>query len=254
MIGLDLEGALVPVTGAASGIGLALAQQLRLAGATPVLLDIDEQALDVALASVYGESADAAAFGYVVDVSDSSAVDECFSAIHRDHGAVTHAVANAGMSSNQSITEMTDPEWSRVVGLNLSGAMYFCRAAARVLVEKKRGAIVMVSSVAGIMSKENRAAYSATKSAVIGLTRALALDLGPRGVRVNSIAPGVTETPMQLMNPAEHRHRVSERAALGRCGSPAEIANASLFLLSDLASYVTGQTLVADGGLTIRYD
>lgn len=254
MIGLNLKGALVPVTGAASGIALAIAQQLRVAGATPILLDVNEPALDGAVASVYGESADAASFGYVVDVSNSSAIEDCFSAIRRDHGVITHAVASAGMSFHASITEMTDAEWSRVLGLNLSGVMYFCRAAARALAEQESGAIVTFSSVAGIQSKENRAAYSATKSAVIGLTRALALDLGPGGIRVNSVAPGVTETPMQLINPAEHRQRISDRTALGRCGNPDEIANAALFLLSDLASYITGQTLVVDGGLTIRYD
>jgi len=249
----NMESALVPVTGAASGIGLEICRKLRAAGATPLLLDYDPQKLESALTDVFGaDQRDRSRFGYVVDVSSSSAIDACLDAIRRDHGTITHAVANAGTSLAAHVLEMTDEQWHRVMGVNLHGVLYFCRAAARQLTEAKRGAIVTMASIAGLAAKPNRVAYNASKAAVINLTRALALDLGGFGVRVNGIAPGIIDTPLQLKN-ANFQQPVIEKAALGRVGTPEEIANVVLFLLSDLSSYITGETIVVDGGLTARY-
>ncbi|GAA4353601.1 glucose 1-dehydrogenase [Variovorax defluvii] len=252
MASLNLASALVPVTGAASGIGLAICRQLRLEGGTPLLLDFDRQRLDAALGEVFGTSvAEAQRFGYLVDVRDSKAVDACLAQIRQDHGLITHAVANAGRSLAAHILDMTDEQWHGVMDVNLHGMLYFCRAAARQLAEAKRGSLVTMASIAGLMAKESRVGYAASKAAVVNMTRALALDLGPFGVRVNAVAPGVIDTPLQT-NPS-YQEPVKQRAALRRVGNADEIASVVLFLLSDMSSYMTGETLVVDGGLTARY-
>ena len=248
----NLESAIIPVTGAASGIGLAICKRLRAEGARPLLLDINAAQLDSALQEVYGER-EASRFGYVVDVRDSKAVDACFEQLRRDHGPATHAVANAGVSGAGNILDLPDEVWQRAIDVNLNGVLYTCRAAARQMAEQRRGVIVTTASIAGILVKQDRVAYSASKAAVIHLTRALALDLGSFGIRVNSVAPGVVDTPMQKDKPSATVTALAERSALKRLAAPDEIANVVLFLLSHLASYITGHTIVADGGLTIRY-
>ncbi|MEY4099798.1 MAG: hypothetical protein RL300_969 [Pseudomonadota bacterium] len=250
---LNIEGAVIPVSGGASGIGLAICKRLRAEGAIPLLLDFNAQSLASAVREVYPEASEPGRYGYLLDVSDSKAVDACFADIQRDHGPVTHAVANAGIAQGASVLEITDEQWQRVMSVNLNGVMYFCRAAARQLVEAKQGAIVTTASIAGLMVKKERIAYTSSKAAIVNMTRSMATDLGAYGIRVNAVAPGVIETSMQKDKPASVMQATRERVPLERLGSPDEIAKVVLFLLSDMSSYITGQTIVADGGLTIRY-
>jgi len=247
------ESAIVPVTGGASGIGLAICRRLREEGATPLILDTNQAAIDRAVHELYGSQNEDKPYGYAVDVSDSAAVDRCFEIIQSNYGAVTHLVASAGINAPAHILDITDEQWTRVIDTNLSGVMYVCRAAARQMAVQRHGAIVAIASIAGLMAKRNRVAYTASKAGIINLTRALALDLGEYGVRVNGIAPGVVLTPMQKTNPQDAVQALVSRSALNRPGEPHEIANAVLFLLSDLSSYVTGHTLTVDGGLTSSY-
>lgn len=253
MTAWNFESALVPVTGGASGIGFGICQRLRDEGATPLILDVNTQNIDNALNELYGDIEDRSKYGYVLDVSDSKAVDHCFDRIHAQHGPITHLVANAGVNGGAHVLDITDEQWQRVIDVNLTGVMYVCRAAARHLVERKSGAIVNIASISGLMAKRRRIAYTSSKAAVINLTRALAMDLGEYGVRVNAVAPGVVLTPMQKMNAQEAVQALISRSALNRPGEVDEIANVVLFLLSELSSYVTGHTLTVDGGLTVNY-
>jgi NAD(P)-dependent dehydrogenase (short-subunit alcohol dehydrogenase family) len=248
----NMEAAIVPVTGAASGIGLAVCERLRAEGATPLLLDWDEQNLLVAAQKVYNDSEDCSRYSYLVDVRDSRAVDECFVTIARTHGAATHAVAAAGIVNPADILSLTDDSWQQVMDVNLNGAMYFCRAAARQLAEARRGSIVNIASIGGLAARGNRVSYVASKAAVINMSRALALDLGGFDVRVNAVAPGVIDTPIQNRNRSTFQS-IAEDVPLKRIGTPEEVANVTLFLLSDMASYVTGSTVVVDGGMTASY-
>jgi 3-oxoacyl-[acyl-carrier protein] reductase len=249
---LNLNSAIVPVTGGASGIGLAICKGLLKHGATPLLLDVNAGQLEKALHEVYGDG-DVSRFGYVLDVSDSKAVDACLEKIRVDHGLVTHAVANAGIVNPQPLLEATDELWRSVIDVNLNGVFYFCRAAARQITKNGRGSIVSTASIGGMYAREGRGAYGASKAGIIQLTRTMALELGSSGVRVNGIAPGLVDTPIQKKNSATV-NTTAQRSALKRMGAPEEIANVVLFLLSDMASFVTGHTVVVDGGLSIRYN
>lgn len=252
---LNLHSAIIPVTGAASGIGLAICKCLRAEGATPLLLDFDERKLQAAVDEVYGSSKSgvpSSPKSYLVDVRRSDAINDCFVRIQHDHGGITHAVSNAGRAGAAHILDITDQQWHDILDVNLDGTLYFCRAAARQLVKRNQGgAIVSLASIAGFGAKESRVAYNSSKAAVINMTRALALDLGPLGIRVNAVAPGIIDTSMQQINGA--RPEVVERTALKRTGTADEMAKVVLFLLSDMASYVTGETIIADGGITSRY-
>ena len=249
----NLQGAVIPVTGAASGIGLAICEQLRDEGATPLLIDSDVQKLRGAAGQVYKGVAEPSRYAYELDVTDSRAVDECLAKIQHSHGSVTHAVASAGVGGPATnALNVTDEQWHRVINVNLNGAMYFCRAVARQLAERKAGAIVTIASIAGLSAKEDRIGYAASKAGVINMTRALAVDLGSSHVRANAIAPGVIDTPMQDRNRNSFQG-VSEGIPLRRVGNANEIASAVLFLLSDYSSYITGATVVVDGGITAKY-
>jgi NAD(P)-dependent dehydrogenase (short-subunit alcohol dehydrogenase family) len=179
-------------------------------------------------------------------------VDACFDAMEKDHGPLTHAVANAGITMPTNILTVSNEDWQRVLDVNLNGVMYFCRATARMMVKSKPWSLVLLSSIAGMTAKESRVAYSSSKGAIINLTRALSADLVPYGIRVNSVAPGVIETEQQARNPASYSEAQAKRTMMDRMGKPEEVANAIMFLLSDLSSYVAGTTLVVDGGLTAR--
>jgi NAD(P)-dependent dehydrogenase (short-subunit alcohol dehydrogenase family) len=253
----DLASSIVPITGGASGIGFAIARLVRAEGGRPILLDINGALMQLALEELYpGEHPER--YGHVVDVSDSEAVNSAFDAIKHEHGPITHAVANAATVWRGKIMDMPEDAWRKVMDVNINGVLHTCRAAARQMAAAGGGSIVTTSSIGGLRVRLDRTAYATSKAAIIQLTRALALELGPMDIRVNCIAPGLVDTQLQsdsatFMGSPAAVQNAAARGAIARLGTADEIANPALFLLSDLSSYITGETLVVDGGVSIRY-
>jgi sorbitol-6-phosphate 2-dehydrogenase len=253
-----LEGQVAIVTGAAQGLGLGIATRLAAEGARVVLADVSES---VHTAAGIGRGPEVTA--QVCDVADSAAVDRLVAETVARHGQLDIMVANAGIGGGGAIVEMTDETFRRILAVNLEGAYYCLRAAARVMIPRQRGSIVNVGSIFGRDTPARAAAYGASKAGVMALTQAAARELGPDGIRVNCISPGNMDTEMHwaaLQRRADATGATFEQLQddvragipLGRHGTAAEIAAAVAFLVSSDAAYITGQTINVDGGFQPR--
>jgi len=245
----DLTGKSALVTGASRGIGAAIARTLGAAGA--------------AVAVNYAGSADAAA-GVVADIeagggravaiqADVSSPDDCAALVARtvdEFGSLDVLVNNAGITRDGLLVRMSDEDWSAVIDTNLSGVFYLMRAAGKLMMKQRSGSIVNVTSVVGLVGNAGQANYSAAKAGVVGLTKSVARELAPRGVRANAVAPGFIETDMTATLSDAVCDAARGQIALGTFGSAQDVANAVAFLASDDASYITGQVLAVDGGMT----
>ena len=183
------------------------------------------------------------------DVSDSAEAQALVERVEADLGDVDVLVNNAGVTRDTLIARMTDEDWQVVLDTNLRGAFNTCRAVARKMLRRRSGAIVNLTSVVGLHGNPGQANYAASKAGIIGLTKALARELGSRGVRVNAVAPGYIDTRLTQVLPDEARNAILANTPLGRLGDPEDVAGAVRFLCSDDASFVTGEVLLVDGGL-----
>jgi 3-oxoacyl-[acyl-carrier protein] reductase len=251
-IAIDLSGRLALVTGAGRGIGAAIAMRLAEAGATVVITDVDGAAAEAAAEAV--RAAGGAAHPVVLDVTDAAAVDSVMRAVRAEHGDLSILVNNAGILRNAPFAGLTIADWDAVIATHLGGTM-LCTQAALPALTGTGGSVVNISSGAVRGSNRGHAGYSAAKAAIVGLTRTLAIELGPLGVRVNAVAPGATESEMTRRTAAElgidfatYVEEQSARIPLRRIGQPIEIANVVCFLVSDLSSYITGETVFVAGG------
>ena len=242
----DLTGRTYIVTGGAGDIGFAAAGSLDSNGALVALFDLDEASGRDRLARL---SRSESRF-YRVDISDSSAVDAAFAAVLRDFGRLDGLVNAAGIAPAADCRNTSDELWRRGIEINLSGVHYCSRAAARIFAGQRRGAIVNVSSTNGLVGEELLTAYNASKFGVMGVTKTMALELGPYGVRVNAVNPGFIETQLtaEPRRDPEFVRAYHAKIPLRRFGKPEEVGRCIAFLLSDEASFVTGTGLVIDGG------
>ena len=235
----SLEGKTALVTGASKGIGRAVAQSLAEAGASVVVGYRSGAEEAEALAAELGGRAVQA------DVSDA---DEARRLVE-EAGDVDILVNNAGVTRDGLIARMPDDDWRTVLETNLSSVFYTCRAVARPMMKRRGGAIVNVSSIVGLHGNPGQTNYSASKAGIIGFTKALARELGPRGVRANVVAPGYVTTQLTTVLPEELQQAMLANTPLGRLGDPEDVAGAVRFLCSDEAAFITGEVLLVDGGL-----
>ena len=243
-----MSASVAVVTGASRGIGRAIAVDLALHGSDLALFGRDTAALAETEAAAHAARPGAAISTYAVDVADEQAVAGAIADVLAKHGRIDIAVANAGQSQDGLILRFKSAELDRLLDVNLKSAFYLSAAVAKPMMKQKSGSIVFVSSIVGLAGNPGQSMYAATKAGLLGLTKSLAKELGSRNIRVNAVAPGLIETAMTSEMPAAARDHYLTTIALGRSGSPEDVAPVVTFLASDAARYVTGQTLVVDGG------
>lgn len=230
------------VGGASRGIGRATAVQLARDGADLALFGRDENALGETVAAARAARRDAVVTAHAFDATCEAATNGAVAEALAAHGRIDVTVANAGQSVDGLLLRLQQADLERLLAANLRSASYLCAAVSEPMLHARGGAIVLVSSVAGLVGSGGRSAYAANKAALLGLAASLAKELGPRGIRVDLVAPDLIETEMPAAMPPAARLRHAELIALGRTGSSAEVASAVAFLASDDARRVTGQT------------
>jgi 3-oxoacyl-[acyl-carrier protein] reductase len=245
----DLSGRVAIVTGGSRGIGRAVVTELARAGCRVAVVATSESSAGQGVAAA--EEAGGEARAFAADVRDGARAAEVVGEVVSAWGRLDVLVNNAGVTRDGLLMRMADEDIEAVLDTNLKAALLWCRAALKPMMKARSGSIVNISSIVGLMGSAGQSNYAAAKAGLFGLTRSLAAELGGRGVRVNAIAPGYIQTDMTAELPQEVRERSLARIPLGRLGEPADIARGVLFLASDAASYVTGATLVIDGGMSL---
>jgi gluconate 5-dehydrogenase len=243
----SLDGRVAVITGASRGIGAALAAALARSGAAVALFGRDEAALDTLAVTLAAAGCDARSFR--ADVNDVPSLQSAFHAAAQAFGRLDILINNAGVEQPCASIDVTEPLWDRIVGTNLKGAFFAAQAAARHMTSG--GAIVNICSLTSTAGVAGAAAYGASKSGLVGLTRSLATEWASRGIRVNGIGPGYYRTALteSFFADAEWQRRMLQRIPLRRFGNLDDLGGAAVFLCSDAAGYITGQVLYVDGGL-----
>jgi len=243
---IDLAGKVAFVTGSTRGIGLAIARSLHAAGAKVAITGRDASKAEEVAASL-----GAGTVGVGCEISDAAQVAGAIAAVEQALGPIDILVNNAGLTRDNILLRLSEADWDAVLDANLKGAFLTMRAVTKGMMKRRSGRIINITSIVGIIGNKGQANYAASKAGLIGLTKSAAKEYASRGILINCIAPGFIDTDMTAALPEDARKVLLEQIALGRLGSPDDIANTVLYLASDLAGYVTGQVLVVDGGMVI---
>jgi 3-oxoacyl-[acyl-carrier protein] reductase/7-alpha-hydroxysteroid dehydrogenase len=242
-----LKGKVAVVTGGTRGIGLAIVKKYLQNGAKVALLGSKKQTVDNALAVLKAENPKYEVVGFYPDLKDEQQVTQTFEQVKNTFGSLDILANNAGVSARDSIYNYKVEDFENTIDLNLNSVFVCCKVAAKIMKEQGGGVIINTSSMVSLYGQPSGVAYPASKFAVNGLTKSLARELGKDNIRVNAVAPGVTKTDMVAALPEQLIKPLIATIPLGRIGEPEDVANAFLFLASDMASYITGEILSVDG-------
>ena len=246
----ELDGRIALVTGGSRGIGAVISRELGAAGAhVAVNYARDAESAGAVCAAVREAGGEATAIQG--DVSTAEGAAALVETVESDVGPIGILVNNAGITRDDLIMRLSEEDWRDVIDTNLSGAFFTCRALSRPMLKRRAGVIVNITSIVGVHGNAGQSNYAASKAGLIGLTKALAKELGGRGIRVNAIAPGYIATELTEALPDQAREAILSNTPLGRLGEPDDVARAVRFLCSDAAAFVTGEVLAVDGGLGI---
>jgi 3-oxoacyl-[acyl-carrier protein] reductase len=243
---IDLTGKNAVVTGSTRGIGRAVAQALADSGARVAVVGRDREKASAVASGIGSGSA-----GFACDVGDTAQVAQLVADVEKEFGGIDILVNNAGITRDNLVMRLKDEDWDDVLNANLRGAFAAIRAVSRGMMKKRSGRIINMASVVGLMGNKGQANYAASKAGLIALTKSVAKELGTRGILVNAIAPGFIETEMTDAMTPEARAALNGIIPLERLGKPEDVAAAVVFLASDMASYITGQVIVVDGGMVM---
>lgn len=247
MVSLKFNESVVLITGGAQGIGKETAKKFLQEGAFVVICDYDEAAGRNALEDLNDEKAEF----FQVNVTDSSQIEGMVQSIIQKHGKIDVLINNAGITLDGFLTKMDEADWEKVISVNLSGVFKCTKSVAPFMLKQGSGVILNASSVVGLYGNIGQTNYAATKAGVIGLTKSWGKEFGPKGIRVNAVAPGFIETGMTAAVPEKVLNYMKDKTPLKKLGQPEDIAAAYLFLASDDAKYINGTVLSVDGGLVI---
>ena len=245
----QFDGKVAVVTGAARGIGKAIAERLAAEGADLVICDLQAEWLAETAAAI--QALGRKALPLAVDVGAGDSVTACIDEVVKVFGKIDIMVNNAGITKDTLLVRMSDEQWDDVLRVNLKGVFLFSRACAKVMMKQRSGSIVNIASVIGLIGNAGQCNYAASKAGVIALTKSTAKELGSRGVRVNAIAPGFIQSRMTDVLTQEVKDKMLSAIPLNCFGKPEDIAKAVVFLASNEAEYITGQTLSVNGGMVM---
>jgi 3-oxoacyl-[acyl-carrier protein] reductase len=244
-----LNDAAAIVTGGAQGIGRAIAFELAREGASIVVADLKEEAAHLTAREI-GQKA-GRAIAVTVDVANPDSVERLVETALASFSTIDILINNAGITRDSLLVRMGDADWDAVISVNLKGVFHCTRAVAKVMMKQRRGRIVNIASIVGLIGNAGQANYAAAKAGIIGLTKSVARELAPRSITVNAVAPGFIETDMTAALPQKAKEAFLQAIPLGRPGTPEDVARVVAFLVSDDAAYMTGQTIHVDGGMVM---
>ncbi len=242
-----LEDKVAIITGAARGIGFSIAEMLSEHGATSIIIDLNHEAVDAAVQQI--DDMGNRAIGFTADVTNSDEIASIFKEIHKKFGKIDILINNAGITKDGLLMKMKESDWDAVMNVNLKGTFICTQKVCRYMLKSRSGVIINIASVVGIMGNAGQANYAASKGGIIALTKSSAREFASRNIRVNAIAPGFIQTEMTDKLPQEVIDNYSSAIPLSRMGTAKDVANLCIFLASQEAGYITGQTIQVDGGL-----